>query len=360
VAAVLALLGACGHMAGSEPEQAPAAEASAAKAVSAARAFLDRYVDPDGRVVRRDQGGDTVGEGQSYGLVLAQVAGDEPAFARIWEWTRAHLRRPDGLLAGRWSGGAVIDADSATDADLVTAWALLRADGTDPDHYHAEGRALADAVLAHETVTLPAGPVLAAGQWATGQPSTLNPSYWAVGMMRDIGARTGDPRWAEAATASVDTVRDLTDHGATLPPDWARVDDGRVTATPAPSGQVPTVRYSLDAQRVVFWLATAQPGDEVELARRWYPALSRPGRAGASALAPDGAVLDPGQAPLPLVATAAAAAAAGNAPDRDRLLDQAEALDRQHPGYYGSAWVALGRALLAGDPTTVPTPGGRR
>ena len=34
-------------------------------AVESATAFLDGYVDPDGRVVRRDQGGDTVGEGQA-------------------------------------------------------------------------------------------------------------------------------------------------------------------------------------------------------------------------------------------------------------------------------------------------------
>ena len=39
--------------------------------------FLDAYVDPDGRVVRRDQGGDTVSEGQAYALLLATAVGDE-------------------------------------------------------------------------------------------------------------------------------------------------------------------------------------------------------------------------------------------------------------------------------------------
>jgi endo-1,4-beta-D-glucanase Y len=47
-------------------------------------AFLAKYVLPDGRVARPDQGDDTVSEGQAYGLLLAEVA-DEPAvFGRIW------------------------------------------------------------------------------------------------------------------------------------------------------------------------------------------------------------------------------------------------------------------------------------
>ena len=48
-----------------------------ADARAAARSFLARYVNPNGRVVRRDQGGDTVSEGQAYGLLLSQVAGDQ-------------------------------------------------------------------------------------------------------------------------------------------------------------------------------------------------------------------------------------------------------------------------------------------
>ena len=53
-------------------------------ATAAARAFLTAYVDPDGRVVRRDQGGDTVSEGQGYALLLAVVLGDKARFQRVW------------------------------------------------------------------------------------------------------------------------------------------------------------------------------------------------------------------------------------------------------------------------------------
>ena len=47
-----------------------------------------------------------------------------------------------------------------------------------------------------------------------------------------------------------------------------------------------------------------------------------------------------------LVAAAGAADAAGQTAARDGLLDEAEALDRRSPTYYGAAWVALGRMML--------------
>src|SRR5579875_560781 len=70
-----------------------------------AAAFLATYVTTDGRVVRPDQGGDTVSEGQAYALLIAEASGDAARFATVWNWTRTHLLRPDGLLAWHWEHG---------------------------------------------------------------------------------------------------------------------------------------------------------------------------------------------------------------------------------------------------------------
>jgi endoglucanase len=43
-----------------------------AAALQAGRDFLDHYVEGDGRVVRRDEGGDVVSEGQAYGMLIAR------------------------------------------------------------------------------------------------------------------------------------------------------------------------------------------------------------------------------------------------------------------------------------------------
>lgn len=59
----------------------------------AAESFLDAYVEPDGRVVRRDEGGDTVSEGQAYALLLAAAIGGDPTFDRVWMWTTERRRR---------------------------------------------------------------------------------------------------------------------------------------------------------------------------------------------------------------------------------------------------------------------------
>jgi hypothetical protein len=78
------------------------------------QAFLDDWVDSDGRVVRRDQGGDTVSEGQAYGLLVAVGVDDEDAFDSIWGWTTDNLVRDDGLLSWQWADGAVVDDGPAS------------------------------------------------------------------------------------------------------------------------------------------------------------------------------------------------------------------------------------------------------
>jgi endoglucanase len=82
------------------------------------------------------------------------------------------------------------------------------------------------------------------------------------------------------------------------------------------------------------------------LAARWWPALSAPGRAAATALSQQAQVVNPAKDALPYVAAAAAAGAAGHDDKRNRLLDRAAELDAAAPTYYGGAWLALGRALL--------------
>jgi endo-1,4-beta-D-glucanase Y len=313
---------------------------------TAALSFLARYVDDSGRVVRRDQGGDTVSEGQAYALLLAQFADDPATFERVWHWTRTHLQRRDGLLAYLADAHAVRDRTPATDADLLTAWALLRARGDGAAGYHHDGRRIANAVLAKETARRGGTLMLAAGTWATGNPITLNPSYWAPHVMSQLASITHDRRWDQLARSSVAATNELTAGGKQLPPDWARVDGTAVSATPAPTGNVPQVRYGLEAERLVVWMASSCRVQDRRLAARWWPVLSGRGRAGATALGQQAQVVNLASAPLPYVASAAAAAAAGHYDKRNKLLDRAAEVDAAEPTYYGGAWLALGRALL--------------
>jgi len=318
-----------------------------AAAVRAAREFLRRYVEPDGRVVRRDQGGDSVSEGQAYGLLLADTLRDRSAFSRIWNWTRAHLQRPDGLLASLTNqAGAVINPTPASDADLLTAWALSMTSGPSAAYYHAQANRLADAVLADETATRGGARMLAAGPWATGNPVSLNPSYWSFEAYEGLARFTGDARWNELSRSSFELARVLSRHGRELPPDWARVDGTVATPTPAPDGRVPWVEYGLNAQRLVVWLAAScQPG-RPQLAARWWRLLAPPNQSHAITLLPNGRVVDSDTNALPFVAAAAAASASHDLSARERLLAAAARAQAAHSTYYGAAWLALGRMLL--------------
>jgi endoglucanase len=302
-------------------------------------------------VVRLDQGGDTVSEGQAYGMLLAEVSGDNTAFGRIWGWTRDHLQLSNGLFAFHTNAsGKVVSKQPASDADLLIAWALLRYRGPGAAARHRDGRRVAAAILAHEVTTGPGGtPIMAAGPWATGRPASLDPSYWSLGAMQGIAQATGSPAWRRLAAGAVALTRELTRNGTLLPPDWAELTAaGVLRPEPAPDGSQPQTQYGLDAQRVAVWFAASCDPKAKALAARWWPLL-RPGdRAQALALHPDGTVLDATHSLLPLVAAAAAARAAGDAAAAQRLLQRAAAAQRSHPTYYGAAWQALGTALLSG------------
>jgi endoglucanase len=318
---------------------------------AAADHFLARYLTADGRVLRHDQDGDIVSEGQAYGMLIAEIAGKPATVRRIWSWTKSHLSRADGLLAFHAAGdGTVRSHEPAADADVLAAYALLRYDGLHDRAMHADGRRLAGAVLAEESTPLPSGePIPVAGRWATvTSPPTVNPSYWMPGVFAALGRYTSDERWARAATTSERLLAELTEGGRQLPPDWARLEDGQLTPAGAP-GRRQGIRYGLDAARLLLWLGTGRSDDGRRLAASWWTELlSTDDRSAALALSLTGEVRDSDTNPLPLLAGAAAAAAAGDLTASGQLRGRAAAQAQHTPTYYGDAWLALGGALLDG------------
>jgi endoglucanase len=326
----------------------------------AASRFLETYARPDGRVVRLDQGKDTVSEGQAYGMLLAEVTGDTTRFKQIWRWTREHLQLSNYLFAFHANAkGQVISREPASDADLLIAWALLRFSGPDAAAFHRDGNQVADAILAHEVITGQDGiPVLTAGPWATGQTATIDPSYWSLAAFSGLAQLTGNPVWLRLESGAVTLVRDITRGGRQLPPDWAQLQPGDAPQPePSPNGDAPVPQYGLDAQRTVVWFAASCNPQARALAARWWRLLRHQRAARALALHLNGDILTATHAPLPLVAAAAAASAAGQGADAQQLLSDAAAQQQHYPTYYGGAWSALGQALLTSDALDPCSPG---
>jgi len=340
----ICLLGGCGG----SSETARVTSKPESRADVAAQHFLNRYVARDGRVVRIDQGGDTVGEGQAYGMLLAAAIGDAHRFDAIWAWTRANLQRPDGLISFLWKGGHVIDPQAASDADVDAARALLVASC----RFHrpslrAEGLALGRAIMQVEVAAFHGAPVLSAGPWAVKAPITINPSYFSPATFAALRGASRDGRWSDLARTSRALTSSLMPAPGRLPPDWARLEGAGAVAIGSPGDPQAAPQFSFDAVRTLVRMAEDPNPAGPHIAARAWPVFRRqnPTKLPVEhnlAGRPIGNTLHP----VVLVAAAGAADAAGHAGARDGLLDEAAALDRHFPTYYGAAWVALGRMML--------------
>jgi endoglucanase len=312
--------------------------------------FLHDYVQ-DGRVVRTDQGGDTVSEGQAYGMLIALASDDRATFAEIWRWTKRHMQGDDHLLAWRWQvEGGTADEQSASDADLDAARALVLAgERFDEPTYTKAGTQMATAILDRETVQTDVGRILLPGPWAkTADPYRYDASYASPVAFSILGDATGDPRWQELETGSYAVARAIlakTD----LPSDWAQVhQDGSVDPLPSASGDSGPVVYGWDAMRMPLRYAESCTADDRALAGSIAPTLRRSTQLAAQLDLGGSAVTDSTSA-LAYAARAASEQASGSAAAATKDLLRADRTSATTPTYYGDAWAALGATMLTSD-----------
>lgn len=233
--------------------------------------FLGRHVQADGRVIDFEQESHpSTSEGQAYAAFFALVADDREAFSRVWGWTRDNLmpgRDTMGLPAWRWGrrdgdGWGILDANSASDADLWLAYALLEAGRLwDKPDYAREGERILSAIAHRETTRIeglgwmllpaPVGFDLKGGAWR------LNPSYLPLPLLRRAGSVSGDPRWSEIANNSVRILKEASPLG--YAPDWLVFDPQKNPAV-RPDIEAGTTG-SYDAIRVYLWAGVTAPDD---------------------------------------------------------------------------------------------------
>jgi endoglucanase len=319
---------------------------AAATPTALADSFLTHWVSA-GRVIRRDQGGDTVSEGQSYGMLLAVAVRNKPEFTAIWKWTKTHLMRADGSLAWNWDDGHVVDSQPASDGDLEAARALVLAGSEFQEQSLTKaGNALGAALLNNLTVETPRGRILLPGEWAKAiTPYPYDPSYAAPAAFAVLAKSSGDPRWKQLETGSAAVTTELL-RNSPLPPDWAVVGtDGSANPTVSPSESSEGVRYSFDAARLPVWDAESCVASNNRLAAQLAGTLRR-----STSLS---AELDLGGSPLaavqsPIAYDGRAAALAASHHDSAAMADLARSasLSEHDPTYYGAAWAALAPMLL--------------
>lgn len=221
--------------------------------------YWSRFITADGRVIDKDNDpkGVTHTEGQGYGMLLAEAAGDRDRFDLIWRWTRGHLRRPDGLFSWKFAAcGAerdcIVDKNNASDGDILIAWALLRAGANwGRTDYTTAARDIAKSVSNKLIIRLGANTLLlpAADGFSDQSGVVVNLSYWLFPAINALAAANEDPLWHQLSESGLSLLRQARFGKWQLPPDWLHLGKGPM----GPADKFPP-RYSFDAVRIPLYL----------------------------------------------------------------------------------------------------------
>ncbi len=233
-------------------------------------AYAGHFIQSDGRVIEHSQKGRTTSEGQAYSLFHALVANDRQRFDKILAWTRDNLAAGDlsrHLPAWLWGQDdrghwGILDANTASDADMWLAYALLEAGRLwNRPELRRLGKAVLHNIEIQDIRDLPGlgktvlpgreGFQLDAGRWK------LNPSYLPLQLLRRFSRASSTTVWDQVI---VTTRKMLLAAGATgIVPDWI-VYDRHKGFTTLPNESI----GSYDAIRVYLWLGMLNDADPLK------------------------------------------------------------------------------------------------
>jgi endoglucanase len=234
--------------------------------------FSQHFISADGRVLAANNAArGSYSEGQSYAMFFALVANDREAFERIWRWTQQNLmvNGADSLAAWSWGQAAdgqwrVLDANSAADADMWFAYALLEAGRLwQREDFQRDGRRLLQAITQLEVVALPAlGPMVLPGPFGFVQADgswRLNASYLPLPLLRRFELEAPEGPWAAVASNTLTLTAAASPKGFTG--DWTgyRADLRHQPQFAADPVTGPIGSY--DAIRVYLWAGMTAAND---------------------------------------------------------------------------------------------------
>jgi endoglucanase len=217
------------------------------------------FVAADGRVRDPKQNAASHSEGQGYGLLLAWMHDDRPAFDRILKWTVDNLQvRRDALLAWSWGrrpNGAwnVIDYNNASDGDILVAYALLKADrrwGHPP--YREAGLRMVRDIRAHLALAVHGYQLIAPAYFGFNSMNghSFNTGYLVLPAFEEFARADDEAFWRSVLRDS----RSLLDRSVfsrfRLPADWVTLGSSHTAVDQARS---PFFGY--EAIRVPLYLA---------------------------------------------------------------------------------------------------------
>jgi endo-1,4-beta-D-glucanase Y len=222
------------------------------------QAYKARFITPAGRVIDAANKNISHSEGQGYAMLLAVAADDRATFDLLWQWSRAQLIRDDSLFAWKWdpeSTPHVIDANNASDGDLLIAWALAEAGDYWPGApYRAAAAEIAEAIAKEDVVETAFGPTLTPGRIgfeAEDRPDgpVVNLSYWVFPALWRLRTIAPDGPWGALVKSGTAIAASARFGAQQLPTDWISL-----KGAPRPADGYPRT-FGYDAIRIPLYLA---------------------------------------------------------------------------------------------------------
>lgn len=175
------------------------------------------------RVQAPEFGGDTVSEGIGYGMLLAAYMQDKDTFDGLWRYALYH-QNDNGLMSWYISAdGYPVQYGSATDADMLMAFALIVAEESWGE-YWIDAYFLLHSIE-YNDIEADTNVIKPGDQW--GDTEVTNPSYFPPAFLKQFALFSDNPRWNDITDANYLVIANLnatTASGTTgLLPDWTTV-----------------------------------------------------------------------------------------------------------------------------------------
>lgn len=264
--------------------------------------YATRFVQEDGRVLNSSLNpSESNSEGQSYAMFFALVGNDRARFDKLWTWTKSNMAGNDishNLFAWLWGKNkdgewGVIDANSASDADLWIAYSLLEAARIwNVPQYRADAQLVLANVEKTLIVRVPGlGKMLLPGPVGYAYPGGLwrfNPSYQVLAQLRRFNKERPNGGWNEVADSNAKMLADPHSNPHGFAANWVGY-----RATSATTGVFVVDPYSddlgsYDAIRAYLWAGMTAKSDPLAAPMlKALGGLSRATAASANGLPPE-------------------------------------------------------------------------
>jgi endo-1,4-beta-D-glucanase Y len=200
------------------------------------------------KVIRPENGNDTVSEGIGYGMLIAVYVGDHTLFDGLWGYAQTQMS--GGLM--NWcipAGGGSCSASggSATDADEDMAFALIQAGKRWGGTYASAASTMISAIWSKDidgSSKIPTG----GSNYGSTSSKPTNPSYFAPAFYKAFASVDAGHDWNGVATASYSALSSIAAKAskAGLVPAWC----GSNCTSVSSNGGADDSVYQYDAHRV--------------------------------------------------------------------------------------------------------------